>query len=166
MPLIALKLQGMTVPGRLSLLLYLNLRLAVHKSLLNLRLLAVHKSLLHLLVFVLKICSIIGRLLEIAPRQFKPSSFIFFRGIRGLSLEKGAAKDKDLLIYTAVRSKMMKLKTWTHTFVCLAHVAHRSIPDANEHTSLKLAGLGEKRFRYLLMEQAWNCRNKGIPEVG
>ena len=43
-------------------------------------------------------------------------------------------------------SKKKKLKTWTHTFVCLGHVAHRSIPDANERTMLKLAGLGEKRF--------------------
>lgn len=43
-------------------------------------------------------------------------------------------------------SKKKKLKTWTHTFICLSKVSHKWIPDASERTSLKLAGLGEKRL--------------------
>lgn len=42
--------------------------------------------------------------------------------------------------------KKKKLKTWTHTFMCLSRVNHCSIPDARERTNLKLAGLGEKKF--------------------
>ena len=43
-------------------------------------------------------------------------------------------------------SKKKKLKTWTHTFVCLAETTHMYIPDMSERTALKLAGLGEKKF--------------------
>ena len=43
-------------------------------------------------------------------------------------------------------SKKKKLKSWTHTYICLASVAHKWIPDASERTSLKLAGLGEKKL--------------------
>jgi hypothetical protein len=42
--------------------------------------------------------------------------------------------------------KKKKLKTWSHTFMCLAKVNQSSIPDARERQNLKLAGLGEKKF--------------------
>ena len=54
-------------------------------------------------------------------------------------------------------SKKKKLKTWTHTFVCLASTTHACIPDANKRTSLKLAGLGKKRSHYLCMAPVYNC---------
>ena len=40
-------------------------------------------------------------------------------------------------------SKKKKLKTWTHTFVCLASTSRKWMPDTNDRTMLKLAGLGE-----------------------
>lgn len=43
-------------------------------------------------------------------------------------------------------SKKKKIKTWTHTFVCLSKTDHDEIPNANERATLKLAGLGEKRL--------------------
>lgn len=45
------------------------------------------------------------------------------------------------------RSKRKELKTWTHTFVCLAHVSHKWI---QERTTLKLV---KRDFQGLHMEQ-------------
>lgn len=44
------------------------------------------------------------------------------------------------------KSKAKKVPTWTHTWVCLSGVTHDTVPDANDRITLKIAGLGEKRF--------------------
>lgn len=46
----------------------------------------------------------------------------------------------------APKSKKKKLQTWTHTFVCLANTYDNTVPDSHMRSTLKLAGLGEKRF--------------------
>ena len=43
-------------------------------------------------------------------------------------------------------SKKPKVHTWTHTWVCLGHMSDDTVPDASERATLKLAGLGERRF--------------------
>ncbi len=43
-------------------------------------------------------------------------------------------------------SKKKKMKTWVHTYVCLASTRQKYIPTASKRTTLKLAGLGEKKF--------------------
>ena len=43
-------------------------------------------------------------------------------------------------------SSKKKLKMSTHTFVCLASTSCKLIPDTNDCTMLKLAGLGENKF--------------------
>ena len=47
-------------------------------------------------------------------------------------------------------SKKKKLKTWTHTFVCLSDPAQDEPPNAKLRAELQLAGLGEKRFALFL----------------
>ena len=47
---------------------------------------------------------------------------------------------------TKAKSKKKKIPTWTHTYVCLAHPDDDTVPDSRERATLKLAGLGEKRF--------------------
>ena len=59
---------------------------------------------------------------------------------------KSKGKGKRLLSNPSKGPKKKKLKTWTHTFVCLSSTKHMYVPDATERTTLKLAGLGEKRF--------------------
>ena len=45
------------------------------------------------------------------------------------------------------RSKKKKRgHTWTHTWVCMSGIADETVPDANERVTLKMAGLGERRF--------------------
>ena len=53
---------------------------------------------------------------------------------------------KRQLNHPTKASKKQKLKTWTHTFVCLSSTKQIYMPDTSERTALKLAGLGEKRF--------------------
>lgn len=43
-------------------------------------------------------------------------------------------------------SKKPKVRTWTHTWVCLGRTSDDTVPDASERATLKLAGLGERRF--------------------
>ena len=43
-------------------------------------------------------------------------------------------------------SKRVKVRTWTHTWVCLSRILDDEVPDASERAKLKLAGLGERRF--------------------
>ena len=43
-------------------------------------------------------------------------------------------------------SKKVKVRTWTHTWVCMGRMSDDSVPDASERAALKLAGLGERRF--------------------
>ena len=47
-------------------------------------------------------------------------------------------------------SKKKKLKTWTHTFVCLSDPAQTEPPSTKLRTELQLAGLGERRFSLFL----------------
>ena len=61
------------------------------------------------------------------------------------SSRKSAKRTKGTNVGSST-SKKKKLKTWTHTFVCLAETTHKYIPDMAERTALKLAGLGEKKF--------------------
>ena len=42
--------------------------------------------------------------------------------------------------------KKAKVVTWTHSWVCLSTTSDDTIPDASDRVTLKLAGLGEKRF--------------------
>lgn len=59
--------------------------------------------------------------------------------------KKGKRPLKSSGIYSG-GPKRKKLKTWTHTYVCLSSIGHKYIPDAAERTILKMAGLGEKKF--------------------
>ena len=43
-------------------------------------------------------------------------------------------------------SKKPKVRTWTHTWICLGRTSDDTVPDASERAALKLAGLGERRF--------------------
>ena len=64
----------------------------------------------------------------------------------GSSVRSAVRKGKRPLHSFSQGSKKKKLKTWTHTFVCLASTSQKYSPDTSERTSLKLAGLGEKRI--------------------
>ena len=44
------------------------------------------------------------------------------------------------------KSKKKKIPTWSHTYVCLAQPDDDTVPDSRDRATLKLAGLGEKRF--------------------
>lgn len=61
------------------------------------------------------------------------------------SLGKSKGK-RPLATSSSCSSKRKRLKMWSHTFFCLSKVDHYQIPDASERITLKLAGLGEKKF--------------------
>ena len=61
-------------------------------------------------------------------------------------------------------SKKKKLKTWTHTFVCLASTSCKWIPDTNDRTMLKLAGLGEKKFSVFAYDTSCELQDELIRE--
>ena len=44
------------------------------------------------------------------------------------------------------KAKKKRAITWTHTYVCLAECDVSVVPDSHYRATLKLAGLGEKRF--------------------
>ena len=44
------------------------------------------------------------------------------------------------------KSKKKKAVTWTHTFICLAQPDDDTVPDSRDRATLKLAGIGEKKF--------------------
>ena len=43
-------------------------------------------------------------------------------------------------------NKRKRIPSWTHTFVCLANVHQKSVPDSQEGAELLLAGLGENKL--------------------
>ena len=44
------------------------------------------------------------------------------------------------------KSKKVVVPTWSHTYVCLGHPEDDAVPDSHDQATLKLAGLGERRF--------------------
>lgn len=46
----------------------------------------------------------------------------------------------------ACKSKKKKVPTWSHTYVCLGQPDDDTVPDSHDRATLKLVGLGEKRF--------------------
>ena len=60
--------------------------------------------------------------------------------------------------------KKKKLKMWTHTFICLASTSCKWMPDTNEHTMLKLAGLGEKMFSVFAYDTSRELQDELIRE--
>ena len=43
-------------------------------------------------------------------------------------------------------NKRKRIPIWTHTFVCLANIDQKTVPDSQERADLLLAGLGEKKI--------------------
>ena len=65
---------------------------------------------------------------------------------------------------TQCKSKKKKMKTWTHTYVCLGSTSHKYIPDTSERTVLKLAGLGEKKFAVFAYATAVELQDELVRE--
>ena len=67
------------------------------------------------------------------------------RGLFNWSTRSAVGTKRKSTRYTP-KSKKKRVLTWTHTYVCLAECDDSVVPDSHYRATLKLAGLGEKRF--------------------
>ena len=60
-----------------------------------------------------------------------------------LSSKRRAGTSKPL---NPPAKKKAKVPSWTHVFVCLAHMEQDIVSDSSERAILQIAGLGEKKL--------------------
>ena len=98
-------------------------------------------------------------LLEVSKEKQGPSSSAPSRGsattelrslfnwnARGSGVKGKATKRKWSSGISKSAKKGKRGNTWTHTWVCLSSTGDESVPDSEERVTLKMAGIGERRF--------------------
>ena len=78
----------------------------------------------------------------------RPSATAELRGLFNWNSRSSTKANKRKATPTSLArpKKARRGHTWTHTWVCMSGIADETVPDANERVTLKMAGLGERRF--------------------
>ena len=65
-----------------------------------------------------------------------------------MSILSGKRRSSGTKLPKLPAKKKVKVPSWTHVFVCLAHVEQDTVPESNERAMLQIAGLGEKKLQF------------------
>ena len=73
---------------------------------------------------------------------------------------KGCARKSKTSASSGSMLKKKKIVTWSHTYICLSHPYDDMAPGSSDRATLKLAGLGEKRFHVNVASTAQEFRDE------
>ena len=93
-----------------------------------------------------------------SPSLLRESLQVCLTGLLSKEGRDAPVKVKQALAQGLLKKK--KIVTWSHTYICLSHPYDDMAPGSSDRATLKLAGLGEKRFHVNVASTAQEFRDE------